>query len=150
MSLLAPDVTALTALPKLDPTATALGNSVTVLLSGAGFDAQVDRPVPGAWFATSEGAHFRVARAEERVPALTPERVSDAVALLDVIDPALVRIEGALGLSMEAVDLAMTTPANCVGFALQAPDITLQLAIPIGDPRATQSGARQCRCACGV
>ncbi len=58
----------------------------------------------GHWFA-AEAVSFRLERAGHEAITLTPERIEDAAAALDMFEPALRAIEAALGISLEPAAL---------------------------------------------
>ncbi len=121
----------LTALRRVDPGDAALVSALCALLRHTGLSVRggvADHVSP--WFAAGEGVYFHIAAIDGRAVPLSAERISDAVAALDAIDPVLVAVEGALGISMDADALAGEVPDTVSMVLLTAGGDVLYLAIP--------------------
>jgi Type III flagellar switch regulator (C-ring) FliN C-term len=57
------------------------------------------------WFVTEDGCKFQILRANATMTTLSPERLVDAVAAIDAVDPLLVHLEPRIGVSFEPDDL---------------------------------------------
>ena len=126
----------LTALRRVDPGDAALGSALCVLLRHAGLQVRlvpVDQASP--WFAAGEAVQFHIAAVDGAAVPLSPERISDAVAALDAIDPMLVAVEGALGVSFDADAMTADAPMDAVIVALAMGGDDLRLAVPSAHPR---------------
>jgi flagellar motor switch/type III secretory pathway protein FliN len=126
----------LTALRRVEPGDAALGSALSMLLRHAGLQVQVvsaDQAAP--WFAAGEGAQFHIAAIDGRAVPLTPERISDSVTALASVDPMLIAVEGALGMSMDADAMTAEMPVDAVILSLAKGGNNLHLAIPVTHPR---------------
>ena len=80
----------LTSLRRVDPDESALAHALCILLEGQ----TGEPPAATTWFAAGEGLHFHIARIAGQAVPLSSDRISDAIAALDRIDPILIKIEG--------------------------------------------------------
>ncbi|MBO9623400.1 MAG: FliM/FliN family flagellar motor switch protein [Sphingomonas sp.] len=132
---------ALHALPRVAPGSAALAEALVALLEADGIGASIVRDAPaGPWFACPDGVRFRVPGG----PALAPERVGDAVALLDRADPLLMRIERALGVTFEPETVDDGEPEPGLILSLAAEDVGVTIAFPL-DHRAGPQWEAQAR-----
>ena len=121
----------LTSLRRVDPDEAALVQALCRLLEG-----QLGAPADSAtWFEAGEGLHFHIARIAGQAVPLSSDRISDAIAALDRVDPILIKIEGALGVSMDAAAIGDKTPDALI-VLVHSNDDDIHLAIPRDHPRA--------------
>jgi flagellar motor switch/type III secretory pathway protein FliN len=121
----------LTALRLVDPGDDALGSVLCATLRHAGLQVRVvavGHETP--WFAASEGMHFHIAAIGGHAVSLSADRISDAVAALDAVDPILIAIEGALGVSMDADAMVGAALDDAIVVSLTNGDETIHLAVP--------------------
>ena len=117
----------LTALRRIDAADAVMGAALCTLLRDAGMVAGLTEP-QGIMFSTEGAASFAVVSVAGRAPVCSPDRVSEAVALLDAIDPMLLDIETTLGISLDATGMGDAVPGS-IGIRLARDDISLILAI---------------------
>lgn len=130
----------LVVLRRIDPQDAALGSAFCALLRAQGMAVQlVD--ANGVMFVTESGISFTVASIDGRTPIVSLDRVAEAVALLDAVDPALADVEAALGISLDATGLGAATP-GAVGVRVTRDDDSLILAIPHDHTRRDEWMAR--------
>jgi flagellar motor switch/type III secretory pathway protein FliN len=122
----------LTALRRVDPDDVAFGAALVALMQDAGFAARIETQAIQAapWFTAGEGLSFQITLIDGRAVPLSSDRISDAVAALDAIDPMLVVVERTLGVSMDAEAMTDQTSADSLAIALATGGDTLRLAIP--------------------
>lgn len=126
----------LTALRRVDPRYAVLCDGLCALLRNAGLQVRVaTTDHVTSWFAAGEGVHFHIAAVDGGAVPLSTDRISDAVAALDAIDPILVAVEGALGVSMDADAMAIEAPENGVVLSLALGADLLHLAVPVDHAR---------------
>ncbi len=124
-------VEGLTSLRQVDPDEAAFASALCALMRHAGLDVRVvDARLASPWFAVAEHLQFHVAAIAERAVPLSAERVADTVAALDAVDPILVAIEGALGVSMDAAAMVAVTPLHSIMLSLGSGGDTVFLAVP--------------------
>jgi Type III flagellar switch regulator (C-ring) FliN C-term len=124
-------INGLTALRRVDPDNAAFACALAALLDQASLAVNIvaaDDASP--WFAAGEGLHFHIATLKGGAIALAPDRVSDAVTALDAVDPMLVAVEGALGVSMDADAMTDGVATDTVIVSLWSGDDRLLLAVP--------------------
>lgn len=130
---------ALSSLPRLEPSTAALAEALIALLEAEGINTGIVGDSPsGPWFACPGGVRFRVADG----PPLSPERVGDAIALLDRADPLLARVEAALGIALEPGAVEDGEPSRCVVLSLAAEGVASTIAFPIDHPERAEWEAR--------
>jgi Type III flagellar switch regulator (C-ring) FliN C-term len=118
----------LTALRRIDPDAAALDSALCALLRVTGMTVRlVD--TDGIMFSSESGVSFAIASFDGRSPIMSPDRVTEAVALLDAVDPLLAAVEAALGVSLDATGMAAAARGS-VGIQLSHKDDSLILAVP--------------------
>jgi flagellar motor switch/type III secretory pathway protein FliN len=118
----------LTALRRIDPEDATLGAALCALLRAAGMSVRlVD--ADGQMFVTESGVSFSVASMGGQVPIVSATRVSEAVAILDAVDPLLVDVEAALGVSLDAIGICTTVP-GAIGIQLSRDNDSLIVAAP--------------------
>lgn len=131
----APELAALSALPRVDPDSDARLASLCRLLTAAGVAAHVEaQPMEGAWFAAADGVRFRVDRIDEQHVVLAPDRVGEAVAALDAADPLLRAAEGALGIALEPDALDLCDGEAGAVLAIAQAGCSAQLQVPEDHP----------------
>jgi flagellar motor switch/type III secretory pathway protein FliN len=119
----------LTALRRIDPEDAALGAAICVLLRADGTTVRlVDAPENGL-FITEGGVAFAIQSINGNAPIISTARVTEAAAALDAIDPMLVDIEAALGLSLDATGMGSVGSA-AIGIDVRREDFSLTLVIP--------------------
>jgi Type III flagellar switch regulator (C-ring) FliN C-term len=115
----------LTALRRIVPEDAVLDSALCALLRAAGMSVQlVD--AGGVMFATESGISFTVG---ENALVLSATRVSEAVAILDAVDPLLLDIEAALGVSFDATGMDVAAPC-LIGVQVSRDNDVLILAVP--------------------
>jgi Type III flagellar switch regulator (C-ring) FliN C-term len=128
-------VEGLTALRHIDPAEAELGHALSTLLRHKGMRAQLVGAGTARgqtpWFPASDGTAFHVAAVAGCPVPLSAARIGDTVAALDSIDPLLVAVEGAWGLSMDSVAMVDALPADMVfvSAALDADEVLLGVAL---------------------
>jgi flagellar motor switch/type III secretory pathway protein FliN len=118
----------LTALRRIDPESAALGAALCASLRAAGMSVRLVE-ADGQMFVTESGVSFSVALMDGQVPIISATRVSEAVAILDAVDPLLVDVEAALGVSLDATGIGMMVP-GVIGVQLSRDNDSLILAVP--------------------
>lgn len=118
----------LTALRRIDPEDAALGAALCALLRAAGLTVRIVETC-GLMFETDSGVSFAVVSIDGRVPVFSVERVGEAVAVLDAIDPFLVEVETALGISLDATGMG-PSDASFVGVHIDRGGSSIMLAAP--------------------
>lgn len=120
----------LTALRRINPDDAALGAALCMLLRASGMTVRpVAAPAHDAMFMTQGGLGFVIDSINGQTPQLSPSRLTETVAALDVSDPLLVDVEAALGLSLDATDMGQSATI-AVGIHVARDDIGLTLAVP--------------------
>lgn len=143
----------LTALPKVDPDAADLTRTLCALFGDAGLGASVVHKLPtGLWFAAAAGVRFQIAACEGHAPLLAADRVGDAVALLDAVDPLLTTVETALAVSLEPEALGAEISDNSVMISVACDEARITLAVPVAHREriAWQSRAQSLRSRLGT
>ncbi|MGK6354131.1 FliM/FliN family flagellar motor switch protein [Sphingomonas sp. DT-207] len=122
---------ALSSLPRVEAEVAALAEALIALMEADGIDATIVQSAPaGPWFICSGGVRFRVAGG----PPLSPERVGDAITLLDRADPLLARVEAALGIALEPGAVGNGGSPSCIVLSLTADAIAATIAFPTDHP----------------
>jgi Type III flagellar switch regulator (C-ring) FliN C-term len=122
----------LTALRRVDPGEAALGSALVAMLRHAGLEVRIERnPTQSApWLTVGEGVAFHIASLDGQAVLLSADRISDTVAALDSLDPMLVVIERALGISMDTDAMVdMVSPDSVMIVVTTGGDI-MYLSIP--------------------
>jgi flagellar motor switch/type III secretory pathway protein FliN len=118
----------LTTLRRIDPEDAALSAALCSLLRVSGMAAQlVD--ADGMMFAADGGVSFAVASINGKVPIVSLDRVTEAVAVLDTVDPLLTDVEAALGIPLDATAIG-TAARGSIGVQLTRDDVSLILTVP--------------------
>lgn len=130
---------ALTGLPRIDADAAALAESLIALFEDDGIGASIEKDSPpGPWFVCAGGVRFRVTGG----PPLSPERIGDAIALLDRADPLLARVEAVLGIALEPGAVEVSESPRCVVLALAAEGVAATIAFAADHPERAAWEAR--------
>jgi flagellar motor switch/type III secretory pathway protein FliN len=130
----------LTALRRIDPEDAALSTALCALLRAAGMTVRIVEP-DGLMFETESGISFSVGSINGRVPVFSVKRVTEAVAALDAIDPLLVDVETALGISLDATGMG-AGDASAVGIQIDRDDFSITLVTLREHPRRADWLAR--------
>lgn len=122
----------LTALRRCDPADAAFGSALAALMRNVGLEIRIEaRPIKAEpWLTAADGIAFHIASINGRAVPLSVDRISDTVAALDAIDPMLVAIERALGVSMDADAVVDQVPVDNLMIALTTGGDTVRLSIP--------------------
>lgn len=132
----------LKALRRIDRDEVSLSSALSTIFRDAGCEVSIVRSPRDTssrdispWFVASEAVLFYVDTVDDHAVILSTDRVSDAIAILDAIDPLLARIERALGISMDATAMAEVVPDEALQLSLSSDTSALRIAVPWMHPR---------------